>query len=113
MDDKTYSSTGEAFSTIVLPHCESTQSKKLQADDVSLAYEFSKKFRTSSFCIQSVPYLHPYVLLTLSCPVCPHSRLHLGEPQREGCARYAFALPEPIRHNVSPALTHTPLPSLS
>jgi len=39
VDDKTYSSTGEAFSTIVLPHCESTQSKKLQADDVSLAYE--------------------------------------------------------------------------
>jgi len=44
VDDKTYSSTGEAFSTIVLPHAESTQTKRLQADDVSLAYEFSKKF---------------------------------------------------------------------
>jgi hypothetical protein len=39
VDDKTYSSTGEAFSTILLPHAESTAAKKLQADDVSLAYE--------------------------------------------------------------------------
>jgi hypothetical protein len=39
VDDKTYSSTGEAFSTILLPHAESTSAKKLQADDVSLAYE--------------------------------------------------------------------------
>ena len=36
VDDKTYSSTGESFSAIVLPHAESTQTKKLQADDVSL-----------------------------------------------------------------------------
>jgi hypothetical protein len=36
VDDKTYSSTGEAFSTILLPHAESTAAKKLQADDVSL-----------------------------------------------------------------------------
>ena len=35
---------GEAFSTILLPNSESTAEKKLQADDVSLAYEFSKKF---------------------------------------------------------------------
>jgi len=39
VDDKTYSSTGESFSTIVLPNSESNASKKLQADDVSLAYE--------------------------------------------------------------------------
>jgi len=39
VDDKTYSSTGEAFSTIVLPHSESNANKELQADDVSLAYE--------------------------------------------------------------------------
>merc|ERR1712159_843246 len=40
----TYSSTGEAFSTILLPKAESTTIKELQSDDVSLAYEFSKKF---------------------------------------------------------------------
>merc|ERR1712159_444183 len=40
----TYSSTGEAFSTIILPNAENTTVKKLQSDDVSLAYEFSKKF---------------------------------------------------------------------
>ena len=28
---------------MILPNCESTAVKKLQADDVSLAYEFSKK----------------------------------------------------------------------
>ena len=44
VDDSTYSSTGEAFSTIVLPRSESTNEKELQSDDVSLAYEFSKKF---------------------------------------------------------------------
>lgn len=36
VDDKTYSSTGEAFSTIVLPQSESNANKELQADDVSL-----------------------------------------------------------------------------
>tara|TARA_B100000287_G_scaffold246053_1_gene231328 strand:- start:480 stop:698 length:219 start_codon:yes stop_codon:yes gene_type:complete len=44
VDDKTYSSTGESFSTILLPKAESTTIKELQSDDVSLAYEFSKKF---------------------------------------------------------------------
>ena len=39
VDDKTYSSTGEAFSTVLLPNSESHTAKKLQADDVSLAYE--------------------------------------------------------------------------
>ena len=39
VDDRTFSSTGEAFSTIILPNSESTASKTLQADDVSLAYE--------------------------------------------------------------------------
>jgi len=44
VDDKTYSSTGESFSTIVLPNSESNAKTEIQADDVSLAYEFSKKF---------------------------------------------------------------------
>lgn len=44
VDDKTYSSTGESFSTIILPHSETSTNTELQADDVSLAYEFSKKF---------------------------------------------------------------------
>jgi hypothetical protein len=36
VDDITYSSTGESFSTIVLPSAESTAEKCLQSDDVSL-----------------------------------------------------------------------------
>ena len=44
VDDSTFSATGEAFSTIVLPNAEMSREKQLQADDVSLAYEFSKKF---------------------------------------------------------------------
>ena len=39
VDDKTYSSTGEAFSAIILPNSESNAKTELQADDVSLAYE--------------------------------------------------------------------------
>ena len=46
VDDCTYSSTGEAFSAIVLPNCESSRVTDLQADDVSLAYEFAKKVRS-------------------------------------------------------------------
>ena len=45
VDDSTFSSTGESFSAIILPNAENTASKKLQSDDVSLAYEFSKKER--------------------------------------------------------------------
>lgn len=44
VDDCTYSSTGESFSTILLPESESIRERELQADDVSLAYEFSRKF---------------------------------------------------------------------
>ena len=39
VDDQTFSSTGEAFSAILLPNSESIAPKKIQADDVSLAYE--------------------------------------------------------------------------
>lgn len=39
VDDATFSSTGESFSTILLPNADSHTAKKLQADDVSLAYE--------------------------------------------------------------------------
>jgi len=44
VDDHTFSSTGEPFSMIVLPNSNSSNVKKLQSDDVSLAYEFAKKF---------------------------------------------------------------------
>lgn len=44
VDDCTFSSTGEAFSTIILPKANSTAARELQADDVSLAYEFAGKF---------------------------------------------------------------------
>jgi len=44
VDDATFSSTGEAFSSIVLPNSETHRERELQSDDVSLAYEFAKKF---------------------------------------------------------------------
>jgi hypothetical protein len=44
VDDHTFSSTGESFSLIVLPNSNSANEKRLQSDDVSLAYEFAKKF---------------------------------------------------------------------
>ena len=39
VDDCTFSSTGESFSSIVLPNAENNRVVDLQADDVSLAYE--------------------------------------------------------------------------
>jgi hypothetical protein len=44
VDDNTFTSTGEAFSMVVLPHSNSPVERILQKDDVSLAYEFAKKF---------------------------------------------------------------------
>jgi hypothetical protein len=44
VDDATFSSTGESYSMICLPNSENSIERKLQADDVSLAYEFAKKF---------------------------------------------------------------------
>jgi hypothetical protein len=44
VDDSSFSKTGEGFSTIILPNSESSRVRRLQKDDVSLAYEFAKKF---------------------------------------------------------------------
>jgi hypothetical protein len=44
VDDSTFALSGDSFSTIVLPHSESSNEKVLQSDDVSLAYEFARKF---------------------------------------------------------------------
>lgn len=44
VDNTTYSLTGQAYSHICAPKTESTAARVLQKDDVSLAYEFSRKF---------------------------------------------------------------------
>jgi len=44
VDNDTYSLTGEAFSHIASPNSISATPRKLQEDDVALAYEFSRKF---------------------------------------------------------------------
>ena len=44
VDNTTYSLTGQAYSHICPPKTESTAARLLQKDDVSLAYEFSRKF---------------------------------------------------------------------
>lgn len=44
VDDTTFSSTGDSYSLIVLPNSSSPHPRTLQSDDVSLAYEFAKKF---------------------------------------------------------------------
>lgn len=40
VDDATFTATGEPFSSVILPNSESNVATALQADDVSLAYEF-------------------------------------------------------------------------
>lgn len=44
VDDNTYTATGENYSMVVLPNTNTTSKRLLQSDDVSLAYEFAKKF---------------------------------------------------------------------
>jgi len=44
VDDRTFSSTGEPYSLIVLPNSNVATSRSLQADDVALAYDFAKKW---------------------------------------------------------------------
>tara|TARA_B110001452_G_scaffold252205_1_gene241895 strand:+ start:177 stop:968 length:792 start_codon:yes stop_codon:yes gene_type:complete len=89
VDDKTYSSTGESFSAILLPNSESNATKRLQADDVSLAYEFSKKFPgyTSEVRLQPATQARlsedPFAHVSLY-PVC---RFLSAEPRGEGRAR--------------------------
>ena len=59
-DDKTFASTGEAFSTVLLPNAESTVEKKLQSDDVSLGARFATScysFNLASYA--PVPHSQP------------------------------------------------------
>ena len=59
VDDATFSSTGEPYSTIVLPQSETSTGKVLQADDVSLGAQ------------QSMPRIrHPHPLLPLVHALC-------------------------------------------
>ena len=44
VDNMTYASTGEPYSMVVLPKTTSTQTRLLQKDDVSVAYNFANKF---------------------------------------------------------------------
>jgi len=44
VDDHTYTSRGTPYSMVVLPKSNSSTPRCLQADDVSLAYDFAKKF---------------------------------------------------------------------
>jgi hypothetical protein len=81
VDDCTYSSTGEAFSSIILPNAETSRIQDLQADDVSLAYEFAKKFpgyTSSNLSEKGVhgmlpPYLNEYgtMLPSMYSPLLP------------------------------------------
>lgn len=48
VDDNTFATTGEAFSTVLLPQSENTTPRMLQADDVGLCYDFAKKVRPCS-----------------------------------------------------------------
>ena len=44
VDDQAYSLTGDAYSHIVAPQSSTHTGRLLQKDDVSLAYEFARKF---------------------------------------------------------------------
>ena len=79
VDDKTYSSTGESFSNIVLPHSESNAVKELQADDVSLGKLCLLACTTHfSRLYCDVHFLTPLVFLLLSAQPTSSRRSSLG-----------------------------------
>lgn len=162
VDDTTYSSTGEAFSTIgkltpfvrscllvcaaivialtlryrallllaVLPHAESVATKRLQSDDVSLAYEASFppmtppysracslayshprscicacSFRRNFLDVRLILQLHSVCKFALTRVLCLLNR-YVREPEREGRARSAFATHTPMSTPGPPTRAH-------
>ena len=55
VDDCTFSSNGEAFSTILLPETESQREKLVQSDDTTLTYEFARKVNSKAICFGHFP----------------------------------------------------------
>ena len=56
VDAKTFSSTGRAFSTIVMPNFESHTSRELQKDDPAVAYAFAEMHKLK--LIKELLHLH-------------------------------------------------------
>lgn len=59
VDNSTFSLTGEAYSAIVPPKHESTTARRLQEDDVALAYEFSRKVIASPLQTKMIDLMLP------------------------------------------------------
>jgi hypothetical protein len=56
VDDCTFSSNGEAFSTILLPETESQREKLVQSDDTTLTYEFARKVNSKAYLFRPFPF---------------------------------------------------------
>lgn len=89
VDANTYSISGEAFSTIVLPHENSQTSITLQEDDCKLAYEFANKFpgyTAANLCDKNIHQVHArrFCLISADHPIVAAisenaERLQMGE----------------------------------
>lgn len=105
VDDVTYSSTGEAFSTIVPPNSSSHTTKTLQKDDTALAYDFAAKFPGYTAANLAEKGVHEvqqrrFVLLACDHPVVSAisenaERLQMGEISMmpEGLVKYVLGAP--------------------
>ena len=115
VDDSTYSSIGEAFSTVVLPQSENSNVRQLQADDVSLCYEFAKKvlgvltsaslrsLRSLARSLRFLRNLSPPPASSLVTVPCLFARSSPGTPartcRRRGCANITlYTTPTHQRH---------------
>lgn len=101
VDDCTFSSTGEAFSTIVLPNCESNREKQLQSDDVSLAYEFAKKFPCALLALTMTTRQPTHALVRLLAVATPRPT-----STRRACTRSrsaALCLSQRIIRSLAPS----------
>ena len=75
VDENTFASTGEAFSTIVMPKHASTTPKVLQEDDVAAAYAFAERFPGYTAANLSTKGIHDvtsrnFCLVASDHPIC-------------------------------------------
>jgi len=108
VDDDTFSSTGDSYSTIVLPNSDNVRQHTLQADDVSLAYEFARKFpgyTSENLAIKGVHEVkqRSFVLIAADHPIVSAisenaDRLQMGDISMmpEGLVKISHGLYESI-----------------
>lgn len=95
VDDATYSSTGESFSSIILPNCESTTEKELQKDDVSLGAPARPRPPAPAPCARPRAHRRPRACRRAAYEFAKKARLRRARPRLRPAGRHASSLAVP------------------